>query len=186
MIRNLLEDEFNQKERVKIVDCVWKSPNLDMTLVDPDDTHIWAPSRCVAEDPAGQRKWAKAPPSRHQNEYLIHPGLALIGWPCIFQVWDAISTDTCSLLSNFSSNRLIMRSSCGPENLRGRAREGVFVLMRSFSQTDQRPVYSTSGSIFRESGILFSGLFGALTNISLCWYPPPLPNTLLTVCTYLY
>ena len=147
---------------------------------------VWAPSRCVAEDPAGQRKWAKAPPSRHQNEYLIHPGLALIGWPCIFQVWDAISTDTCSLLSNFSSNRLIMRSSCGPENLRGRAREGVFVLMRSFSQTDQRPVYSTSGSIFRESGILFSGLFGALTNISLCWYPPPLPNTLLTVCTYLY
>ena len=81
-----------------------------------------------------------------------------------------------------------MRSSCGPENLRGRARECVFVLMLSFSQTDQRPVYSTSGSIFRESGILFSGLFGTLTNISLCWYrfPPPLPNILLTVCTYLY
>ena len=104
MIRNLQEDEFKQKERAKIVYCVWQCPNLDMTLIDPDDTHIWAPSRCVAEDPAGQRKWAKAPPSRHQNEYLIQPWLGA-HWLAL-HLPSVRSTDTCSLLSNFSSSRL--------------------------------------------------------------------------------
>ena len=127
MIRNLLEDEFKQIERGQ---NSWLCLKISKPRYDLD----W-PRWHAYEHRAGvlqrirqaKESGLRLPrPSRHQNEYLIQPGLALIGWPCIFQVWDAISTDTCSLKFLLQQ---IMRSSCGPENLRGR---GVFVLISAF------------------------------------------------------